>query len=115
MESVEDATPKTPEEKSGLSASRRRAEIRRRKLLMNSEDRMNRIVGYSKNDGESNADRPGMKARFHLDLDRTEPWSTPVPSGRISPFAAAVTSGNHHGELLEAGVTRPGKRGPVER
>lgn len=43
------------EEKTGsLSAAQRRAEIRRRKLLMNSEDRMNRIVGYAKNESENN-------------------------------------------------------------
>ena len=43
------------EEKAGsMSAAQRRAEIRRRKLLMNSEDRMNRIVGYTKNESEIN-------------------------------------------------------------
>lgn len=42
----------TTEEKT-MSAAQRRAEIRRRKLLMNSEERMNRIVGYTKNDSES--------------------------------------------------------------
>lgn len=31
---------------SGLSASQRRAELRRRKLLMNSEQRINRIMGF---------------------------------------------------------------------
>ena len=31
-----------------VSAAQRRAEIRRRKLLMNSEDRMNRITGFTK-------------------------------------------------------------------
>lgn len=31
---------------SGLTASQRRAEIRRRKLLMNSEERINRIMGF---------------------------------------------------------------------
>lgn len=30
----------------GLTASQRRAEIRRRKLLMNSEERINRIMGF---------------------------------------------------------------------
>ncbi|KAG9339794.1 hypothetical protein JZ751_022460 [Albula glossodonta] len=42
-----------------------------------------------------------MKPRFHLDLDRSEPWCTPAPSGRLSPFATAVVSGNHHGDVLE--------------
>uniref|UniRef100_A0A8D2B1R0 Calcium modulating ligand n=1 Tax=Sciurus vulgaris TaxID=55149 RepID=A0A8D2B1R0_SCIVU len=31
---------------SGMSASQRRAELRRRKLLMNSEQRINRIMGF---------------------------------------------------------------------
>lgn len=43
------------EEKSGsLSTAQRRAEIRRRKLLLNSEDRMKRIVGYAKPESENN-------------------------------------------------------------
>lgn len=50
MESGEAAEAKT----GSLSAAQRRAEIRRRKLLMNSEDRMNRIVGYAKNESENN-------------------------------------------------------------
>ncbi|XP_040025057.2 guided entry of tail-anchored proteins factor CAMLG isoform X2 [Gasterosteus aculeatus] len=60
-----------------LSAAQRRAETRRRKLLMNSEDRMNKIVGFPTNESENNAGsllRPA-EPRFHLDLDRTEPWS----------------------------------------
>ncbi|GAA6232117.1 calcium signal-modulating cyclophilin ligand isoform X1 [Lates japonicus] len=77
------------EEKTGsLSAAQRRAEIRRRKLLMNSEDRMNRIVGFAKNESENNAaaSRRPTEPRFHLDLDRTEPWSSTSSSPRPSPF-----------------------------
>ncbi|CAL8265864.1 unnamed protein product [Merluccius merluccius] len=79
MESTEENGQRSPEAKS-LSAAQRRAEIRRRKLLMNSEDRMNRIVGYTKIEAESGT--------FHLDLDRTEPWpsSTSSTSPRPSPF-----------------------------
>lgn len=40
-------------EEKTMSAAQRRAENRRRKLLMNSEDRMNRIVGYTKNGSEN--------------------------------------------------------------
>uniref|UniRef100_A0A2K6TED5 Calcium modulating ligand n=1 Tax=Saimiri boliviensis boliviensis TaxID=39432 RepID=A0A2K6TED5_SAIBB len=36
---------------SGLSASQRRAELRRRKLLMNSEQRINRIMGFHRPGG----------------------------------------------------------------
>lgn len=42
---------------SGLSASQRRAELRRRKLLMNSEQRINRIMGFH---------RPGSSAGENL-------------------------------------------------
>lgn len=79
------------EEKTGtVSAAQRRAEIRRRKLLMNSEDRMNRIVGYAKSESENNgASRRPTEPRFHLDLDRTEPWSS--SSTRPSPFLAEAS------------------------
>ncbi|XP_068455814.1 guided entry of tail-anchored proteins factor CAMLG [Clinocottus analis] len=77
-------------DKSGsLSAAQRRAEIRRRKLLKNSEDRMNRIVGFTKPESDNNAAtllRPA-EPRFHLDLDRIEPRSSSSsPSQRPSPF-----------------------------
>lgn len=46
------------EEKTGsMSAAQKRAEIRRKRLLMNSEDRMNRIVGITKNEPENNGNR----------------------------------------------------------
>ncbi|XP_059846638.1 calcium signal-modulating cyclophilin ligand isoform X1 [Hypanus sabinus] len=35
-----------------MSSARRRAELRRRKLLLNSEDRLNRIMGFNKNGAE---------------------------------------------------------------
>ncbi|XP_076024973.1 guided entry of tail-anchored proteins factor CAMLG isoform X2 [Genypterus blacodes] len=72
-----------------VSAAQRRAEIRRRKLLLNSEDRMNRIVGYAKSESENNgASRRPTEPRFHLDLDRTEPWPPSSSSAplRPSPF-----------------------------
>lgn len=40
------AVPAPPGAPAGLSASQRRAELRRRKLLMNSEERINRIMGF---------------------------------------------------------------------
>ncbi|XP_022618527.1 calcium signal-modulating cyclophilin ligand isoform X2 [Seriola lalandi dorsalis] len=81
------------EERTGsLSAAQRRAEIRRRKLLMNSEDRMNRIVGFAKNESENNgASRRPAEPRFHLDLDRTEAWSSCPSSQRPSPFLPEVS------------------------
>ncbi|XP_061659366.1 calcium signal-modulating cyclophilin ligand [Syngnathoides biaculeatus] len=82
------AEEKTTTAGSSLSAAQRRAEIRRRKLLMNSEDRMNRIVGFAKNEDDSNGGSPRRprEPRFHLDLDRTEAWSPSQPSPRHSPF-----------------------------
>lgn len=77
------------EKAASLSTAQRRAEIRRRKLLMNSEDRMKRIVGFTKNESENNAgtSRRPTEPRFHLDLDsRTEPWSSASSSPRPSPF-----------------------------
>ncbi|KAE8287626.1 Calcium signal-modulating cyclophilin ligand [Larimichthys crocea] len=94
-------TGEAGEEKTGsVSAAQRRAEIRRRKLLMNSEDRMNRIVGYAKNESENNAgvSRRPTEPHFHLDLDRTEPWSSSSSSPRPSPFlpeASGLGSRSH--------------------
>lgn len=55
---------------SGLSASQRRAELRRRKLLMNSEQRINRIMGFH---------RPGSGAGEDLRF----PSMSPPPIFRI--------------------------------
>lgn len=74
---MEDAKPAGS---SGLSAAQRRAEIRRRKLLLNSEDRMNRIVGNTKGEGDSGA------PRFHLDLDGAQSWTPSSGVPRSSPF-----------------------------
>lgn len=97
------------EEKTGaLSAAQRRAEIRRRKLLMNSEDRMNRIVGYAKNESENNAgsSRRPTEPHFHLDLDRTDPWSSSSSSPRPSPFLPEATG---HGSRSHSAT--PERRG----
>nr|AAH66383.1 Zgc:77424 [Danio rerio] len=72
------------EPESARSAAQRRAEIRRRKLLNNSEDRMNRIVGFSKSDADS-GERAGVGV-LHLDLDHPE-WSS---SKRASPADSGV-------------------------
>ncbi|XP_030294408.1 guided entry of tail-anchored proteins factor CAMLG [Sparus aurata] len=101
------------EEKAGsMSAAQRRAEIRRRKLLMNSEDRMNRIVGYTKNESEINAGatRRPTEPHFHLDLDRTEPWSS-SSSPRPSPFlpeASGLSSRSQSATPERRGSPLPG-------
>ena len=50
------------EETSGRSAAQRRAESRRRRLLQNSEQRMNRIVGFNKSDSDSS----GQHTHTHI-------------------------------------------------
>ncbi|XP_051732931.1 calcium signal-modulating cyclophilin ligand isoform X3 [Ctenopharyngodon idella] len=86
MEVSEESESAPQQEKSARTAAQRRAEIRRRKLLLNSEDRMNKIVGFSKSDADSSADRSArsvLEPRFHLDLERHEPWSGSAK--RLSP------------------------------
>ncbi|XP_035522528.1 calcium signal-modulating cyclophilin ligand [Morone saxatilis] len=103
----------TEEKAASLSAAQRRAEIRRRKLLMNSEDRMHRIVGYAKNEPDTSAgasQRP-TEPHFHLDLDRTEPWSSSSSSQRASPFlpeASVLGSRSHSATPERRGSPLPG-------
>uniref|UniRef100_A0A8C8FK88 Calcium modulating ligand n=1 Tax=Oncorhynchus tshawytscha TaxID=74940 RepID=A0A8C8FK88_ONCTS len=100
MQCPDDTSLNTPEERTCLSSAQRRAEIRRRKLLMNSEDRMNRIVGFTKAEAENNGSSRSVTAPvFHLDLDRSDSWST-YPSPRLSPFLPeAVGSSHPHSDL----------------
>ncbi|XP_073680781.1 guided entry of tail-anchored proteins factor CAMLG isoform X2 [Garra rufa] len=89
MEVSEEAESAPQQEKSTRTAAQRRAEIRRRKLLMNSEDRMNKIVGFSQNEADSGVDRSRvLEPRFHLDLDRNEPWSSSSSPKRLSPLVS---------------------------
>ncbi|XP_048022623.1 calcium signal-modulating cyclophilin ligand isoform X2 [Megalobrama amblycephala] len=86
MEVSEESESAPQQEKSARTAAQRRAEIRRRKLLLNSEDRMNKIVGFSKSDADSSSadrSRSVLEPRFHLDLERHEPWSGSAK--RLSP------------------------------
>uniref|UniRef100_A0A672PTR2 Calcium signal-modulating cyclophilin ligand-like n=1 Tax=Sinocyclocheilus grahami TaxID=75366 RepID=A0A672PTR2_SINGR len=64
----------------------RRAEVRRRKLLLNSEQRMKKIVGFSQSEPDSAA--RVLEPRFHLDLERNEPWSSSGSSNRLSPLVS---------------------------
>ncbi|XP_035263885.1 calcium signal-modulating cyclophilin ligand-like isoform X1 [Anguilla anguilla] len=82
--------PNDSEEKGTLSAAKKRAEVRRRKLLMNSEDRMTRIMGFSgskKNDADNaEGDRTMMEPRVQLDQERPEAWPSSIASNRLSPL-----------------------------
>ncbi|NWX87842.1 CAMLG protein, partial [Nothoprocta ornata] len=61
----------------GLSASQRRAELRRRKLLMNSEERLNRIMGFHRAAaGKDEESHPESKLQHEQDKSN----SLPVPS-----------------------------------
>ncbi|XP_070595335.1 guided entry of tail-anchored proteins factor CAMLG [Erythrolamprus reginae] len=59
---------------SGLTASQRRAEIRRRKLLMNSEDRINRIMGFHRPKADEDT-----HSETKLQLEQDKPISLPAP------------------------------------
>nr|XP_034961359.1 calcium signal-modulating cyclophilin ligand isoform X2 [Zootoca vivipara] len=59
----------------GLTASQRRAEIRRRKLLMNSEDRINRIMGFHRPKAD---DDSHSESKLQLEQDKPSTLPTPV-------------------------------------
>nr|XP_056717461.1 guided entry of tail-anchored proteins factor CAMLG [Euleptes europaea] len=58
----------------GLTASQRRAELRRRKLLMNSEERFNRIMGFHRPKAD---DDTHSEAKLQLEQDKS---TIPAPS-----------------------------------
>ncbi|XP_042309221.1 guided entry of tail-anchored proteins factor CAMLG [Sceloporus undulatus] len=62
---------------SGLTASQRRAEIRRRKLLMNSEERINRIMGFHRPKAAADDDSHS-EAKLKLESDKPSPLPVPV-------------------------------------
>ncbi|XP_020650097.2 guided entry of tail-anchored proteins factor CAMLG isoform X2 [Pogona vitticeps] len=59
----------------GLTASQRRAEIRRRKLLMNSEERINRIMGFHRPKAD---DDSHSESKLQLEQDKPSPLLAPV-------------------------------------
>ncbi|XP_015204908.1 guided entry of tail-anchored proteins factor CAMLG [Lepisosteus oculatus] len=101
MESADQNMQKASEEINNMSASKRRAEIRRRKLLMNSEDRMNRIMGFNKSDVDANDDRHTLEPRVPLDHGRAEPRSLSAQSKRLPVFQSEMGVSNHHGDVPE--------------
>ncbi|XP_014651466.1 PREDICTED: calcium signal-modulating cyclophilin ligand isoform X2 [Ceratotherium simum simum] len=70
---------------SGLSASQRRAELRRRKLLMNSEQRINRIMGFH---------RPGCGAEEESQTKSKQQDSDKLNSLTIPSVAKRVVLGD---------------------
>lgn len=80
MEVSDESESAPQQEKSARTAAQRRAEIRRRKLLLNSEDRMNKIVGFSKSDADSSsADRCELQRSVinpEADLQNPSPYDS---------------------------------------
>ncbi|XP_074147000.1 guided entry of tail-anchored proteins factor CAMLG [Sminthopsis crassicaudata] len=68
--------PPGPSESGSLSASQRRAELRRRKLLLNSEQRINRIMGFHRS-GSATEEEVNTESK-QRDIDKLN--SLPVPS-----------------------------------
>ncbi|XP_041079728.1 calcium signal-modulating cyclophilin ligand isoform X2 [Polyodon spathula] len=107
MESVDLSTQKGSGEKSGMSA-KRRAELRRRKLLVNSEDRMKRIMGFNKtSDADVSKD---MTSTISLEPVRAEPLSLPT-STRVPVFPSEADLGGDSSVELRH---RPWGEGPSD-
>lgn len=70
---------------SGLSASQRRAELRRRKLLMNSEQRINRIMGFH---------RPGSGAEEENQINSKQQESDKLNSLNIPSVSKRIVLGD---------------------
>ncbi|NXN09297.1 CAMLG protein, partial [Indicator maculatus] len=87
----------------GLSASQRRAELRRRKLLMNSEERINRIMGFHR-PAAGKGDESHTDSKLQLEQEKSN--SLPIPSvskrivlgDSVCPGAGPV---EHAGSMLD--------------
>uniref|UniRef100_V9KXE6 Calcium signal-modulating cyclophilin ligand n=1 Tax=Callorhinchus milii TaxID=7868 RepID=V9KXE6_CALMI len=89
-----------------MSSARKRAELRRRKLLLNSEDRLNRIMGFSKSEAE---DESQADSRTPYEAERTELLQTSSFPKRTPGILNETTDGtmaaNHYTNGTE--VKRP--------
>lgn len=74
MESLENELGPN-EQQTAMSISKRRAEIRRRKLLMNSEDRLNRVMGFKDSGSSANENESCTELRHQRDQDKLESFS----------------------------------------
>lgn len=103
---------------SGLSASQRRAELRRRKLLMNSEQRINRIMGFHR--PGSGAEEENQTKSKPLDSDILNPLGVPSVSKRVvlgdsvdggvtdyQPSGGADIRGAQLGDKLDSFIKAP--------
>uniref|UniRef100_UPI00398EACF4 guided entry of tail-anchored proteins factor CAMLG n=1 Tax=Pristiophorus japonicus TaxID=55135 RepID=UPI00398EACF4 len=76
------------EEQKKMTSARKRAELRRRKLLLNSEDRLNRIMGYNKNEAEEESRTDSLPP---YEPEKTESLQTSGLS-KITPGIANETA-----------------------
>lgn len=102
---------------SGMSASQRRAELRRRKLLMNSEQRINRIMGFHR-PGSGAEEESQTKSRSQ-DSDKLDSLSAPSVSKRVvvgdsvsggttaQPSGVADVKGTQLGDKLDSFIQPP--------
>ncbi|XP_064018269.1 guided entry of tail-anchored proteins factor CAMLG [Pogoniulus pusillus] len=85
----------------GLSASQRRAELRRRKLLMNSEERINRIMGFHR-PAAGKGDESHAEPKLQLEQEKSN--SLPSVSKRIvlgDSVCAGAGPAEHAGSVLD--------------
>ncbi|XP_014439088.1 calcium signal-modulating cyclophilin ligand [Tupaia chinensis] len=94
---------------SGLSASQRRAELRRRKLLMNSEQRINRIMGFHR--PGSGAEEESQTKSKQQDSDKLNSLNVPSVSKRVV-LGDAVSAGtsDQQGGVAEVQGTQLGDK-----
>ncbi|XP_029797793.1 calcium signal-modulating cyclophilin ligand isoform X3 [Suricata suricatta] len=93
---------------SGLSASQRRAELRRRKLLMNSEQRINRIMGFHR--PGSGAEEEGQ-TKSKQDSDKLNSLPIPSVSKRVVLGDSVGTgTADQQGDVAEVKGTQLGDR-----
>ncbi|NXH58568.1 CAMLG protein, partial [Rhabdornis inornatus] len=87
----------------GLSASQRRAELRRRKLLMNSEERINRIMGFHR-PAAGKDDESHTELKLQHEQDKSNSLPIPSVSKRIvlgDSVCNVTGSTDHAGNMAE--------------
>ncbi|XP_059716479.1 guided entry of tail-anchored proteins factor CAMLG [Haemorhous mexicanus] len=97
------AEPTPPGPPAGLSASQRRAELRRRKLLMNSEERINRIMGFHR-PAVGRDDESHTELKLQHEQDKSNSLPIPSVSKRIvlgDSMCNVTGSTDHAGSVAE--------------
>uniref|UniRef100_A0A8C5JD44 Calcium modulating ligand n=1 Tax=Junco hyemalis TaxID=40217 RepID=A0A8C5JD44_JUNHY len=95
--------PTPPGAPAGLSASQRRAELRRRKLLMNSEERINRIMGFHR-PAAGKDDESHTELKLQHEQDKSNSLPIPSVSKRVvlgDSMCNVTGSSDHAGAMAE--------------